>query len=295
MLIRRNLHLEMVITVSILFTFFFAIGERRGRFFTNRSTKKREMILTKSSRLSKCLNNQNLFLFQKCNASFIKNIKDRDVSVISKIRSIISIPSSSTIFCLDDRNLTKSCNVSILKQNATKSVGQDLQNLTENVFDQKSSNLCVAISVTALLRFAIKNDLGFLDKYEMYSAEKILATFTLIVYPRSMAGLNLNPNKIEEEFQTNEIGLLLERLCNETYLMETGWQIIRKLDQDIKDQPEMSKCKYHEGKIMIKTKKLSIFSLLERKLPLYSSFDRNWRLSTPRPYHFLPPDGARPR
>ncbi|CBY34692.1 unnamed protein product [Oikopleura dioica] len=97
-----------------------------------------------------------------------------------------------------------------------------------------------------------------------------------------MAGLNLNPNKKEEEFQTNEIVLLLERLCEKTYLMETGWQIIRKLDQDIKDQPEMSKCKYHE-----------VF--LKRKLPLYSSFDRNWRLSTPRPYHFLPPDGARPR
>ncbi|CBY11116.1 unnamed protein product [Oikopleura dioica] len=183
---------------------------------------------------------------EKCNASFIKNIKGRDVSVISKIRSIISIPSSSTIFCLDDRNLTKSCNVSILKQNATKSVGQDLQNLPENVFDQKSSNLCVAISVTALLKFAIKKDLGFLDDYDFYSTEKILSILTLIVYPRSMAGLNLNPNKKEEEFQTNEIVLLLERLCEKTYLMETGWQIIRKLDQDIKDQPEMSKCKYHE-------------------------------------------------
>ncbi len=172
---------------------------------------------------------------------------------MSKIRSIISIPSSSAIFCLDDRNLTKSCNVSSLKENATKCIGLDLQNLTKNVLDQKSSNLCVAISVTALLRFAIKNDLGFLDIYEDYSAEKILANLTLIVYPRSMAGLNLNPNKIEKEFQTNEIVLLLKRVCEKTFLMETGWHIIRKLYSYEKVQPKKSICKYEEGEISVQS------------------------------------------
>ena len=102
---------------------------------------------------------------------------------------------------------------------------QNLQNLTKNVYDQKSSNLCVAISVTTLLRFAIKKDLGFGDKWDHYSAENILSTLTLIVYPRSMAGLNLNPKKEEIEFQTNEIELLLERICEKTYLMPTGWEI----------------------------------------------------------------------
>jgi hypothetical protein len=134
-----------------------------------------------------------------------------------------------------------------LKQNATKCVNQDLQNLTKNVFDQKTSNLCVAISVTTLLKFAIKNDLGFEDKFGNYSAEKILSTLTLIVYPRSMAGLNLNPKTEETEFQLNEIELLLERICKNTYLMPTGWQIIRQLDPDEKDRPKKSTCEFEKG------------------------------------------------
>jgi hypothetical protein len=52
-----------------------------------------------------------------------------------------------------------------------------------------------------LLRFAIKNDLDFEDNRGAYSTESILAHLTLIVYPRSMAGLNLNPNEEETEFQ----------------------------------------------------------------------------------------------
>jgi len=134
-------------------------------------------------------------------------------------------------------------------ENATKCVNQDLQNVTKNIIDQKSSNLCVPISVATLLRFAIKNDLGFLDKYVYYSAEAILSTLILIVYPRSMAGLNLNPKKEETEFQFNEIELLLKRLCKKTYLMETGWNIIRQLDKDEKDRPKKSTCKFEKGKI----------------------------------------------
>ena len=115
------------------------------------------------------------------------------------------------------------------------------------MLDQKSSNLCVPISVATLLRFAIKNDLGFEDKYDAYSAEIILATLTLIVYPRSMAGLNLNPNEEEIDFQHNEVDLLLERLCEKTYLMESGWQIIRELGVD---EPKESTCKFESGKVI---------------------------------------------
>ena len=186
--------------------------------------------------------------FQKCNASSIHKIKEFEQRpIISEITSIISIPSSSPIFCLDDPNLTKSCHVSSLKQNATKCVNQDLLNVTKNVFDQKKSNLCVPISVATLLRFTIKNDLDFEDKYGIYSVEKILSTLTLIVYPRSMAGLNLNPKKEETEFQTNEIELLLERICEKTYLMPTGWEIIRQLDEYEDHQPTKSSCKFKAG------------------------------------------------
>ena len=144
--------------------------------------------------------------------------------------------------------MTKSVQVSSLKQNATKCVNQDFDNLTKNVLDQKSSNLCVPISVAILLRFAIKNDLGFVDKRDQYTTESILSTLILIVYPRSMAGLNLNPNKEETEFQLNQIELLLERLCKKTYLMETGWEIIRQLYHVEKDQPKKSTCRFEKCK-----------------------------------------------
>ncbi|CBY31500.1 unnamed protein product [Oikopleura dioica] len=90
-------------------------------------------------------------IVQDCNATSIHKIKEGNISLIREITSIISIPSSSSHFCLDDPNLTKSVQVSSLKQNVTKCVNQDLENVTKNVLDQKSSNLCVPISVTTLL------------------------------------------------------------------------------------------------------------------------------------------------
>ena len=49
----------------------------------------------------------------------------------------------------------------------------------------------------------------------------------MIVYPRSLAGLNLNPKKEENDFQTNDVETLLERICKKTYLKKSGWEIIR--------------------------------------------------------------------
>ena len=204
-------------------------------------------------------------MFQNCNASSIHKIKkdkqrqmgesgpkaENPRQIISEITAIISIPTSSQVFCLDDENMTKSVNVTNLKENATRRVNQDLENLTKNVLDQKTSNLCVPISVTTLLRHAIKNDLGFDGDLfdDRYSAERILATLTLIIYPRSMAGINLIPNEEETAFQHNEIELLLERLCKNTYLMENGWEIIRRLTQNEKDYPKKSTCKFEKGEI----------------------------------------------
>ena len=131
-----------------------------------------------------------------------------------------------------------------MKRNATKRVNIDLKNVTQNVLDQKISNLCVPISVATLLRPAMKNDLGFKDEYGNYSAEAILATLTLIIFPRSMAGLNLNPNEEETDFQSfNQVELLLNRVCEKTYLMETGWQIIRELGFVEEHKPKKSTCK----------------------------------------------------
>jgi hypothetical protein len=125
-----------------------------------------------------------------------------------------------------------------------------MKNLTKNVLDQKSSNLCVPISVTALLRFAIKNDLNFglerKDHYGRlyYTFEQIQTTLTMIVYPRSLAGLNLNPKKEETEFQINDVETLLRRICEKTYLMESGWEIIRR--QAFNEVHE-STCQFENG------------------------------------------------
>ena len=96
----------------------------------------------------------------------------------------------------------------------------------------------------------MKNDLDFEDEYGFYSAEIILANLTLIIYPRSMAGLNLNPNEEETEFQLNQVELLLNRLCKKTYLMVTGWDIIRLLGWHL-SQPKKSTCKFETCKLFI--------------------------------------------
>ena len=173
-------------------------------------------------------------------------MKEYDFDIFEEITKIISLNEVDSSFCLDDRSLTQSFQMSSLKQNATKCVNQNMQNLTKEVFNQKSSQLCVPISVTTLLRYAIKHDLGFVDKYGTHSFERILSTLTMVVYPRSMAWLNLNPNEKEQEFQTNQIEVLLQRVCQKTYLMETGWDIIRLLGR-VNPRPNESICEYKKG------------------------------------------------
>ena len=166
------------------------------------------------------------------------------------IKEVISIPKqmfSDSFYCLDDGYLKKSCHVSNFKELATKKLRQDLNNLTENVFDQKNSQLCVPCSVSKLLRFAIEEDLDYKDENQYYTFEKILLNLTLIVYPRSLAGFNLNPNEVEKEFQMNRIDLLLYRLCQKTYLMESGWEIIRRIGPAGIYQPKKSTCEVRRG------------------------------------------------
>jgi hypothetical protein len=160
----------------------------------------------------------------------------------------------------------------------TKCVNADMKNLTKNILDQKWSNLCVPISVTALIRFAIKNDLGFLDAHNEYLFEQILTTLTMIVYPRSLAGLSLNPKKEESDFQTNDIEKLLKRICQKTFLKESGWEIIRT--QGTRKSAE-STCNWKQGFYFALFTK-AIFSASQRKLRLFSSSDRHRRNSLPK-------------
>ena len=157
------------------------------------------------------------------NAKYPPNIEQ-----IEKLTGIISLENASSDFSLDDSNLTKSCGMAELKQQMTRVVNLDFRNLTRNVLDQKDSNLCVPISVSVLLRWALKNDLQVNDqKIEaMFTLDRILTILTMVIYPRSLAGMNLNPKNEEKNFQHNKVDLLLRRIKNTTYLNKCGWSII---------------------------------------------------------------------
>ena len=179
---------------------------------------------------------------------------------VDKITDIVSLPATNASFALDE-NLTKSCNMSSWKQQMTKCNRMDLKNVTRNVLDQKESELCVPITVTTLLRYAIKKDLGFIDVKKQYTFEKILLNLTMRVYPRSLAGLNLNPRAKEHDFQMGQIDTFLKRICNETYLKQTGWKIIRK--QGTWPQPARSICKFKEGnKFLLRIPSRAVFKLV---------------------------------
>jgi hypothetical protein len=180
----------------------------------------------------------------------------------SEIKTAISIPSlSSSIYCISAclpshgiANLINTCGASYLPEKMAKETGQDFQNITRNLINQKDSQLCVPISVSILVKTAIEKDLLFDDKNGYYSTEKILMTLTLIVYPRSLAELNYNPNKNETKYQTisnTELKLLLYRLCKKTYLMDSGWEIIRQIGPAGVNQPKTSTCRFDEGSIVI--------------------------------------------
>ncbi|CBY11139.1 unnamed protein product [Oikopleura dioica] len=162
----------------------------------------------------------------------VQNIHD-EAHVISSIKKIISLE-NQPIELISDPNLIKTRNMSWNKDEMTRH---------GSVLDQKSSNLCVPISVTKLLRFAIEKDLGFDVTKNNFTMEQILTTLTMVVYPRSLAGMNLNPDKKEQEFQENDVETLLKRICEKTYLMESGWEIVRNLGSQ---KPTKSICKFEK-------------------------------------------------
>ena len=160
---------------------------------------------------------------------------------------MIKIPSTDETFSLNDENLTQSCQLSHLKNNMTKCVFNGMKNLTRRIADQKSSQLCVPISITNLIRHAMKHDLGFMKVDQSHSFENILSSLVLVIYPRSMAGINMNPKIKETERQTTQIETLLQRVCYKTFLMPSGWKIIRKLGDKNDSKPHKSICQYERG------------------------------------------------
>ena len=163
----------------------------------------------------------------------------------------ISLENAPSHFCLNDPNLTKSSTMAYLKRRLTSHIDTDFKNLSERVLDQKDSNLCVPISVSVLLDWVIRNDCSGMIKAKPLI--EIFTILTMVIYPRSFAGFNLNPKKVEKKFQVNQIELLLKRLKYETYFNEVGWEIIRgrgfldfdeKLDFDF-EKGNFSSCRHN--------------------------------------------------
>ena len=93
----------------------------------------------------------------------------------------------------------------------------------------------------------MKHDLGFMKVDQSHSFENILSSLVLVIYPRSMAGINMNPKIKETERQTTQIETLLQRVCYKTFLMPSGWEIIRKLGDKNDSKPHKSICQYERG------------------------------------------------
>ena len=117
-----------------------------------------------------------------------------------------------------------------LKHRLARIVNLDFMTLTAKNIDERQRSLSVAFSVSALLRWAINNDLKTSDmKMESkYSLDKIFIILTMVIYPRSFRGFNLNPRKADGNFQATDVEILLRRLKYPSYLNRSGFDILKE-------------------------------------------------------------------
>jgi len=160
---------------------------------------------------------------------------------IDQITDVISINNCSDN-ALDDY-ATRSRSMAFISYGLKRITNFGFTNVTKNVVDQKNSNLCVPISVSILLRSALERQLTIKpdELKENYTIDNILSVMTMIVFPKSLAGLNYNPKEKEQETQYTCVKRLLKRLKFETYLGKRGWEIISRIGS------AQGSFDYHEG------------------------------------------------
>ena len=147
-----------------------------------------------------------MIFFKKANAEWMKNPRDPSADDI-KSTKLVSLKDTIPNNVLTDVNLLKTVGVTELKHQLTKIMNMNMNNLTKNILDQKNTLLCVPIAMATLIKYAMKNDLAFDDKLGDFTMEKICISLTMTVYPRSLAGLNLNPNDDEIKSQDGNISM----------------------------------------------------------------------------------------
>jgi len=158
------------------------------------------------------------------------NATDADFEAVS---AIASYKNAINWFVLDE-NLTKSLQMSQLNRKLRRGLTIGFQNITRNTLDQGESDLCVPVNFTTLLRHAIKEKCSKKEEYKIlgraFTSERILYFLTMRIYPRSLAGLNLNPDGREIKYQRfRNFETLLDRMVRPTYAFEAGWDWMRRI------------------------------------------------------------------
>jgi len=161
----------------------------------------------------------------------MKSSRDPSVEQI-KASKLVSLKTTIEKNILTEINLLKTVGLCKLKHELTKIMNMDMKNLTKNILDQKNTLLCVPIAMATLMKHALEADLGYVDSLGDFSMEKICISLTMTIYPRSLAGLNLNPNIDEIDFQENDIESLLNRMTKRTYLNESGCRYLNNTPQE---------------------------------------------------------------
>ena len=180
-------------------------------------------------------------LLDRCNLSWLVHLSPDSNNIpdvaLRSVSSIFSLPRNDASFVLDS-NITKSIQMSEMKFEFTKFFHEGFQNVTRHVIDQKDSALCVPICVANLLCSAIlecvktkrlprylHEDCFDVEKVkEAFSFKRIFHFITFLIYPRSLAGMNLNPNHDEIQKQYSQrIEGILDSLKNGPYAQMPMW------------------------------------------------------------------------
>jgi len=159
------------------------------------------------------------------------NASDNDFWAVT---AIASYKKANHWFDLD-ANLTKSLQMCQLNGHLKRGRTIGFQNVTRNAINQGDSNLCVPVNFTTLLRHAIKEHCceehpAHKVMGRAFTFERIFYFLTMRIFPRSLAGLNLNPNAAEIRYQRfREFEDLLKRMLRPTYAYQAGWDWMRRV------------------------------------------------------------------
>ncbi|CAG5102067.1 Oidioi.mRNA.OKI2018_I69.chr1.g128.t1.cds [Oikopleura dioica] len=151
----------------------------------------------------------------------------RMIHEVMKMNRVVQISLDSFGQQIEISNRTaKSVEMLKWKEDLSRHNSYDFQNVTKHAIDQKSSELSVSISVTNLLRYAIKERLREInpntvdDQMKPYTFDFLLKTLIFHIYPRNFDGMDLNPSprRKYKAQQNMSVDKLLRRLEEKNFM-----------------------------------------------------------------------------